>query len=161
LTGAAGQLAARLQGAAMINLQNVKFVAITPPAAIVDNDVFVTAALDTKGWDYAVILILFGAMDIAMAALKLQHSEASDMSGATDVTGGNFATSGTLPADTADNTFVAWYVDCRNKKRYLDVVATGGNGSAGTYMTAIAILGRGEQQPSTAALRGLAQQLIV
>lgn len=144
----------------MIELQKNKILAITPPGAIVDDAAFTTAAIDAQGWDYAVIYVLFGAMDIAMAALKLQESEASG-SGFADVTGGDFSVSGTLPSATADNTFVAIFVDLRARKRYLDLVATGGDGTAGTYLTAFVLLGRGAIDPVSAADRGLAQQLFV
>lgn len=143
----------------MIESQNCKIVSITPPAAIVDNAAFTTASVDTKGWDGALVCCYFGAMDIAMAALKLQHSD--DDSSYADVTGGDFSTAGTLPSASADNTFVGWAVNLQGKRRYLDVVATGGDGSAGTYMTAFVVLFRGATAPSTAAGRGFGQLLTV
>lgn len=143
----------------MINSQASKFVAITPPAAISDNATLTTASIDTKGWDYCDIIVHFGAMDIAMAALKLQQSD--DDSSYADVTGGDFSVSGTLPSGTADNTFVGWHVNLVGKKRYLDVVATTGDGAAGTYVTIFAILSRAEQMPSSASGRGFGQELFV
>jgi hypothetical protein len=141
----------------MKHAQNFKFVSITPPAAIVDNAAFTTASIDTRGYKYMVVIAFFGAMDIAMAALKLQQSD-TDGSYA-DVTGGDFSVSGTLPSATADNTAVAWFVDLKGKKRYFDVSATGGDGTAGTYLTVVALLFDAEETPNTVAERGLAQQL--
>ena len=68
-------------------LQGVKIVSITPPAAIVDNASFTTAAVDTIGFGKVAIVFSLGATDIAMTALKLQESDDSGMSGATDITG--------------------------------------------------------------------------
>lgn len=140
-------------------LQELKFTQITPPAAIVDNAAFTTATYDTKGLESCMFLVCFGAMDIAVAALKLQESDNSGMSGATDISGADFSVSPlTLPSDTADNTILAIYVKCgANRKRYFDLSFTGGNGAAGTYATVLAI-GVPQIRPDTAAERGLAQQ---
>ena len=143
-------------------LQRLKIVPVTSPAAVVDNASFTTATIDTKGWDEALFVFQFGAMDIAMAALKLQESDDSGMSGATDISGADFSVSGTLPSDSADDTLVAVHVKLGgSRKRYIDAVATGGNGSVGTYMSAFAVLGKGEVDPSTAAGRGFGQLLTV
>jgi hypothetical protein len=97
-------------------------------------------------------------MDIAMAVAKLQMSN-TDGSYA-DVTGGDFSVSpATLPSATDDGTWVAWHVNLVGKKRYFDVSLTTGDGAAGTYLAAFAILSRGEQAPATAAARGLGQEL--
>lgn len=144
----------------MKDLQKAKFVTITPPGAIVDNAAFTTAAIDTAGFAYATIVVHFGAMDIAMAALKLQQCDTSGGSYA-DISGAVGGTDFTLPAATDDNKFVVFYVDLRGKKRYLDLVATGGDGSAGTYFTAVAILSEASGTPGSASDRGLLAQVIV
>jgi len=136
---------------------NYKVSIITPPAAIVDDNAFTTTAIDTKGFAHLRILVHFGAMDIAMAALKATESEASDMTGATDITGTVGGTDFTLPVDTKDNTFGAININLTGgRKRYIDLVATGGNGTAGTYMTAVAILSRPQEGANSATERGLA-----
>lgn len=141
----------------MIQSTNQKIVAITPPGAIVDNAAFTTAAIDTKGWAMLTIVVLFGAMDVAMAALKVQESDDSGMSGAADISGAVGGTDFTLPVDTADDSLGAIHINLKgNRKRYIDLVATGGNGTNGTYMTAFAILSRGQESPNTAAERGFA-----
>ncbi len=148
--------------------QHDKFVKITPPQAIVDNDSWTTTTLDTAGFDYARIIVHLGASDIAMVALKVQESDDSGMSGAADVTGLVFGTStnvagstSTLPSATDDNKFFAFEIDLRGRKRYLDLVATGGDGTAGTYLTAFAILSRAENRLLTASDRGISQILRV
>ena len=150
----------------MNQLQNTKLVSITPPAAIVDNASYTTASIDTQGFDYMQVVVYLGATDIAMTALKLQESD-TDGSYA-DVTGLVFGTSSniagstsTLPSATDDNKFFVFDVDLRGRKRYFDLVATAGDGTAGTFLTAFAILSRGKDQPVTAAERGASQILRV
>lgn len=136
---------------------NFKVVAITPPGAIVDNAGFTTATIDTKGFRHLKILVFLGALDIAVAALKAQESDDSGMSGAADITGTVGGTDFTLPAATADNTFGAININLNGgRKRYIDLVVTGGDGATGTYLTAIAILSRPEEYPNSAAERGAA-----
>ena len=150
----------------MIPTQITKTVSITPPGAIVDDTSYTTAAVDTKGWEYATIYVYLGATDIAMAALKVQESD--DNSAYSDVTGLVYGTStnsagstSTLPSATDDNKFFAFHVDLKGRKRYLDLVATAGNGAAGTYLTAWAVLSRGKEFPNSATERGLSQELMV
>ena len=138
---------------------NQKVVAITPPAAIVDNAAFTTASVDTKGFAQLTIIVLFGAMDIALAALKLR--EADDDSTYSDVTGADYSSASVLPSATADNTMYAFHVDLRGKKRYIDLSMTGGDGTAGTYAAAVAILSRASEVPDSASERGFAAELFV
>jgi hypothetical protein len=144
----------------MNDLQNVKTVLVTPPGAIVDNAAFTTAAIDTLGFAKLLIIVAFGAMDIAIAALKLRESD--DDSTYSDVSGADFSVSPlTLPSATADNTMVAIHVDLRGKKRYMDLSLTGGDGTAGTYATVLAILSNGSEAPNSATERGYAQEAIL
>jgi hypothetical protein len=143
----------------MIPAQNSKYVIVTSPAAILDNASATTNAIDAKGWDYLQVVCTVGATDIAMSALKLQTSD-TDSSYA-DLTGAIFGTStnidgatSAVPSATDDNKLFVIEVDLRGKKRYFDLVATAGNGTAGTYFSAVAILSKGEIAPITAAGRG-------
>lgn len=153
----------------MIDTQNRKLVAITPPGAIVDNASFTCSAVDCAGAGCVEINVLFGAMDIAMTALKVQESDDNGSADAyADVPGLVFGTSentagstSSLPSATADNRFFTFFVDMRGRKRYLKLVATGGDGSAGTYMTAWAVLSRLAELPATATKRGASQELVV
>lgn len=144
--------------------QNHKYVAITPPAAILDAASATAASIDTLGFDFLKVVVLLGASDIAMDALKLQTSDTdgsyADLTGCVFGTSTNLAGStSTLPSSTDDNKFFVFYVDLRGKKRYFDLVATAGDGSAGTYLTAWAELYRGEGMAATAAGRGISQEL--
>ncbi len=146
----------------MQGLQNVKTVWITKPAAIVDNTAFTTDTIDTLGFRKARIVVGLGALDIAIAAMKLRQSDDSGMSGAADISGADFSVSPlTLPSAGADNNLYAIHVDLRGKKRYLDLSLTGGDGAAGSYAIAWVDLYDGEEAPASAAERGFAQEAIV
>ena len=141
--------------------QHDKFVSITPPAAIVDNASYTTATIDTAGFAYLRVLVYLGATDIAMTALKLQESDDSGMSGAADITGLVYGTSASiagttsaLPTATDDNKCFAFEVDLRGRKRYIDLVATAGDGSTGTFLTAFALLSRAGDVGVSASERG-------
>ena len=151
----------------MINGQNFKIVAITPPAAIIDNAAVTTTAVDTAGFDYCTIVLQLGATDIAMTALAVQESDAA-ASGFANVTGLIWGTSANtdgstsaLPIATDDNLFQIAQVDLRGRKRYLDLSATVGDGTAGTYLSAFAILTRADQTPTTMAEMGANEVLRV
>jgi hypothetical protein len=155
----------------MINSMTQKMVLITSPGAIVDNASLTTTAIDTAGWDVLDVFVIIGATDIAMAALKLQTSDDDGNADAyADLANANFAT-GTMPngvaavlpaasGATGDNTIHHINVVLNGKERYFDLVATGGDGSAGAYIMAFAILSRGKESPNTFAERGFAQELI-
>lgn len=150
----------------MIHGQNTKVVNVSPPVAIIDNASAVTTVIDTLGWDYCQVFCFYGVTDIATVALKMQESEgttnATTLDGnAADITGLVFGTStniagstSALPASTADNNVYRFDIDLKNRKRYLDLVATLGDGAAGTFFTACAILSRGGIAPTTAAQSG-------
>ena len=136
--------------------QNSKVFSVTPPAAIVDNASFTTATIDTLGYNYLTVYCYIGALDIAFTALKLQQSDDSGMSGAADISGCVYGTStdayGTasaLPTATDDNKIFAFHVNLNGKKRYVDLVATIGDGAAGGYMAAFAVLSNGQSEPNS------------
>lgn len=150
----------------MIHAQNCKFVSITPPAAIVDDASYTTASIDTAGYDYMQVFVYLGATDIAAVALKLQSSDTdgsyADLPGAVYGTSANIAGStSALPSADDGNECFLFEVNLLGKKRYFDLVATAGNGSAGTYMTAFALLWRGDIAHTSAANRGFADILRV
>lgn len=139
----------------MIYGQMAKYVSVTPPAAIIDNAAVTTTEVDCSGWDHAEIMVYIGATDIAMTVLKVQESDTSG-SGFADVTGliGGTSTdidgsTSVLPSATADNGFHVFHVDLRKRKRYLDIGATVGDGTAGTYIAISARLSRGEIGPDS------------
>lgn len=138
-----------------VNAFAAKYLQVIAPAAIVDNAAFTTTEIDTLGWDYAEIIVNIGATDVAMAALKVQESDTSgsgftdvtglDMDGDTDIDGNTAA----LPSATDDNKLIIFQIDLRNRKRYLDLSATAGNGTNGTFASGICRLSRGAEWPSS------------
>ena len=149
----------------MIAEQATKVLQVIAPVAIKDDTAWVSTEIDTKGWEYCTVICNIGATDIAHAVLKMQESDTSG-SGFADVTGLVFGTSNnisgsssTLPSATDDDKIFIFDIDCKNRKRYLDLVATAGNGAVGTFMSAIAILSRGKAAPVTAGDRGASQIL--
>jgi hypothetical protein len=132
------------------------------PQVIKDNVAWTCTAIDCKGFDYAVVTVLIGATDIAMAVLMLTECDtsggsyveiaATDFSDATqsDIDG----TALGLPSATDDNVFIEFHVALPKRKRYLKVSATAGDGTVGTYLAAWADLYQAGTGPNTSAEYG-------
>ena len=141
-------------------LQKTKFINVLPPVAIKDNAAWATTEIDCKGWDYLTIVFVLGATDIALAALVVQESDTSG-SGFANVTGLICGTSDTIDAATSalmsatdDNKITVFEIDLTKRKRYIDLSATAGDGTAGTFAAAIGILSRAKDVPVSASERG-------
>ena len=110
--------------------------------------------IDTIGYDFATIDIVASVADVVSnspTVVKLQEADVTNASSFADIAA--FATPSPMPnANTAATAVVQnnhkFNVDCRARKRYLQVVY-----SPRTTQTisVIANLGRGEQAPVTAA----------
>jgi len=142
-------------------LQHSKYLQVIAPVAIVDDASWTTNEIDTAGYNYLTVVVSIGATDIAFAALKMQQSDTSgsgfadltgvlDSDGDTDIDG----TASTLPTATDDNKLFIFQVDLRGKKRYFDLVATAGDGTAGTFASAYAILSKADDAPTSSANMG-------
>jgi hypothetical protein len=138
-------------------MQQAKYVRAISPTAIIDNTSAATTVIDARDFDYCTIVVQLGATDIALTALKV---EASTTSGGTyaDITGATFAggtsPDGTvlaLPSATDDNQTCVFQIDMRGKNPFLRVVATFGDGAAGGFVAAIAILTKARLSPATSA----------
>lgn len=147
----------------MVELQNAKVVQAVKPGAIKDDAAWTGEVIDTQGFEYAIVVCQFGATDVTLAALKLTECATSGGS-FSDVPGCIVGTSANIEGDTSvlpgatdDDTFVVFQVDLRGRQRYLKVAATAGNGTLGTYMSAMCLLGRGHELPRTMAQRGALQ----
>lgn len=137
-----------------------KFVMVTAPAAIIDDASLTTTEIDTKGYDYCRVLVVVGATDIALTALSMTESDSAgsghaaisglDFDGDTDIDGSTAA----LPSATDDNNCFAFEIDLRGRKRYLDVTATVGNGTAGGFVSVFALLSRGDELLQSVSNRG-------
>lgn len=149
-----------------------KSLIVKSPAAIANNTSPACNVIDTQGFRFLRVQVILGATDIALTALKLQESDvkasATALTGGADVPGAVFGTSNndtgaasTLPSATDDDKVFTFEVDLRGRKRFVLPVVTIGNGSTGAFVAAIAHLSRGEATPTTAAQKGVAQNLRV
>jgi len=153
----------------MLNLQAVKFARLIDPAAIKDNGSWTGVEIDTLGFDYLTIVCYYAASDIAMAALYLTESDATG-SGHVEITATDFSDTTqldldgaalALPSATDDPSFLVVHLDLRKRKRFINIVATGGDGSAGAFLTALGILSRAEHAPASSAEQGAHQVVVV
>lgn len=147
----------------MIQSQNLKFTNAIPPAAILDAASATVAATDTLGASFVVFLFSLGATDIATAVVKLTECATSGGS-YTDISGAAFSGSTgitRLPQAGDDNTLFAIYWKLgADGLRYIKPVFTAGDGSAGTYVSAIAMLDQIAEVPYDATTRGLTGMII-
>ena len=151
-----------------MNAANAKWIDVVRPGVIKDNASFTGVEIDTLGYDYLEVAVQLGATDIAMAALKVgEYDTTGGDSGAyTNITGLVFGTStgsagsaSTLPSATDDDKIFLFNIDLKGRQRFLMLTATAGDGSTGSYLSAIGRLTQAEKVPSTAAQYGASQVL--
>lgn len=136
----------------MVEAQNAKYCEVIRPAAIVDNASHTSQVIATEGYDYLEIVYQLGATDIAITALSLEECATS---------GGSYAAISSsaqspLPTATDDFKLFVWHVDLRKRQKFIKVVSTMGDGSAGGFVAATARLSRARIAPVTATEHGLA-----
>ncbi len=139
-----------------------KYGILTSPTAIVDDASWTTNEIDTYGYDYLKVFVIVGATDVDMAALTVTESDTSGSGHAavSDLTSSGATGDGRLPQDDDDNKIFAFFIDLRERKRYIDVTATAGDGTTGTYMAGMYELCRAKETPQTSANQGLASRLV-
>lgn len=142
-------------------LQNTKVVNIVPPGVIKDNAAWVDIEdIDTVGWDYLTIYWIQGVTDVDVATLLVTESDDASTYAAFITVGTTTTIAGAasaVPQETPDNQIHIFEIDLRERKRYIQIDATAGNGTAGTYAAAIGVLSRGTEVIQTAAARGATQ----
>ena len=152
----------------MLPAQDVKYgVIIADPQTIKDDAAWTTTEIDTLGWDYCEIIACIHDSDIEVATMQVTESDTTG-SGHAAVTGLVWGTSTNIDGDTSakptatdDDTIQVAHIDLRYRKRYLDLSMTAGDGTAGTYASAIYRLSRGESTPLTMAAMGCDEVLRV
>lgn len=124
--------------------------------------------IDTAGLDFVNIDVVIGATDIALTTLKVQESDvatnSTTLSSPSDVTGLIYGTStlgdtgavSALPSATDDNKIFSFECNTQGRKRYLQVIATAGNGAVGVAISAHYNAGKIGNQTLTAAGKGVA-----
>lgn len=113
--------------------------------------------VDTLGYDYASIDVVYGAVlaagtnSAAAQTLTLKHSDAAS-SGYDVISGYPTVTAPTAAASSAAASIVRFDVDMRGRKRYLEVAS-----SPNTLSTVVVVarLGKGEVGPATASEKGV------
>lgn len=146
---------------------NMVFEPVINSQAIKDNTDWVGAygdsnpvTVDTLGYNRVTFVYHLGATDIAVAEMGLWASDTATASGADDAdyteqTGIAFSA---LPSATNDGTIFVASVDLRGRslRRYWACGAKAGNGTAGTYLSVLALLSEPSGLvPLTATQRGL------
>ena len=123
-----------------------RYVVAIAPAAIIDNASATATVVDTAGANYAEFIVQLGATDIAMTAFRLEESDVSG-SGYTIVPNANFATGRdsdgvllTLPSATDDNETMVFKGSLLGRRRFMRLVATFGDGTAGGFICGVARL---------------------
>ncbi len=110
-----------------------------PPAAIKDDADFVSNVIDTVDVAYGEFEGLLGATDIAMATLKVMESET--MTDATTLGGTptEVLDVPTKPGAGDDNKpfVIGINFTAAKRKRYIQLQAKAGNGSTGTFLSAV------------------------
>lgn len=146
-------------------LPQLKQGAPTLSTSITNGATFTSNVIDTLGFDWATIDVFATTQSASTQAgspstLKLQEADVTNSSSFADITGfrgasatatnvdflvgiGATGTSTTVPANA-----YKFNVDCRARKRYLQVVAVP---TTTQSFSVAAQLGRGEQAPNTAA----------
>lgn len=154
----------------MNDLFNKKAFLVVPPAAIKNNASYTCNVIDTIGFADCEIIVLLGATDIALSALKVQEadaaSDATTLTSGGDITATVFGTANndtgsasTLPSATDDNKLFSFKIDLRGRKRYLQPVITVGSGSTGAFVSVVALLSRPTNGPRTAVEAGYSQRI--
>jgi len=139
--------------------QETKVFAAIPPAGIKDNAAFDSLVLDKNdfdGADYVEFIGLLGATDVEMATLRVMESDTKTNDTTLGGTPAVVKDAATKPGATDDDKVFAIGLDLsKSRKRYLQLQATAGDGTAGTFLSAIAIASRPREAGSSAARRGL------
>jgi hypothetical protein len=144
----------------MNELQQTIIKPAIPPAAIKDNAAFSSLVIDLvtdfPGCNYVEFAGQIGATDIALAALKVVESDTKTNSTTLGGTPADVDAADTLPGAGDDNKTFVFGIDLSNgsRQRYLQLQATAGDGTAGTFLSAIAIGYRPAEAGSSATKRG-------
>jgi len=145
-----------------MNLLNLsKFFNAIPPAAIKDDAAFASRVIDradfmpsdAKG---VLFIVQLGATDIAAAVLRVQESDTQSDATTLGGTPATIKDVTTKPGADDDNGLFGVYINAEEwQERYLQIQATAGDGSAGTFLTALAIADHPGNNEVTAAGLGL------
>lgn len=142
----------------MNELQQTKVLPAIPPAAIKDNTAFTSLVIDRNdfaGADYLEFIGVIGATDVALAVLKVMESDTKSSDTALGGTPTEVDSADTLPGASDDDKTFVFGIDLHTQReRYLQIQATAGDGTSGTYLAAIVVGYRLGEAGSSATKRG-------
>jgi hypothetical protein len=140
-------------------LQETKVFSVIPPTAIKDDAAFVSTVIDKNdldGADYLEFIGQLGATDVEMATLRVMESDTLTNPTTLGGTPALVKDSTTKPTADDDGKVFAFGIDLRKSRhRWIQLQATAGDGTAGTFLSAIAIASRPREAGSSATRRGL------
>jgi hypothetical protein len=139
----------------MNHLENTK--SATGSAVATNSSTTATLRLDTLGYDYASIDVVYGAVlaagtnSAAAQTLTLKHSDSAS-TGYDVISGYPTVALPTAAASSVVSSIVRFDVDMRGRKRYIEVES-----SPNTLATVVVVarLGKGEVGPATSAEKGV------
>jgi hypothetical protein len=142
-------------------LQQAKFFNAIPPGVKKDNAAFVSNVLDKQtfldqGAKGILFLIQLGVTDKALAVLKVMQSDTKSTSTALGGTPTQVKDVTVKPSATDDGGLFGVYLPLAKwVERFLALESTAGDGTTGTYMSALAIADFQGDGAATAAALGL------
>lgn len=140
----------------MIHAQNTKTTILFNPQSVATNGT-ASGTVNCLGFDYAMLHLQLGTQTAANTDVLLRISEGDSTS--SFATSADFAMTTAAP-DTSNGQSYQWLLDLRKRKKFLKIEYSP-SASAARLASAVAILSRGEQAVSTAALRGVAGQVVL
>ena len=151
----------------MIDQFGTKHALVAAPISLAASGTLTVTTLDTLGDEYLRGTGDFGVTDTTLATLKLQQSDAANMSGPIDVPGTVVGTdnndtgvASVLPGATDDFHRFVFQVDLRGKKRYMKLIAIASATGTAALIEAWAELSRPHESPASDAAAGITQRMV-
>lgn len=146
----------------------MKYVGVSWPQLTDDDDPVGTygdaapVTIDTEGFRTLDVVVMIGAIDIALDELTLRVSD--DDTTYTELSQADYTANAglTIPGADSDNDIIVIHVpETGTLGRYFQLELNVGNGTAGAYTSVLAILSGADESPNTTAERGVDDFVIV
>jgi len=139
--------------------QESKIIPVIDPGTRVDNAAFTSKVIDKlslDGANYLEFIGHIGATDVEASICRVMESD--ELTDATTLGGTptEVVDATMKPSATADGSAFVFGIDLSaSRKRYIQLQVTAGDGTDGTFLSALAIASRPMEASSEAAKRGL------
>ena len=132
-------------------LNNIHPVRALSPASVADNAAQVSQIIDTRGYDSLTFLIATGSIvdTNATFAVKVDHSDASDLSGSVAVADAELVGTEALAGFQFDDDNEIRKVGYVGSKRYVRLTITPTGNAAAAFLASIAVLGHAHTRPTS------------